>query len=203
MSEWLLFSICVVTLFLRQVPGLRAVSKRKKKSAPNAPTHTRPPPIDRIAAQRAQCRRNRDRNQPQQADLEDLAPAPVAMGGQGGNIPDSDGEDIQPDNNLEGLPIPNGEDDLGDEEEPVANSRRHQNLPPNIDSDVERLEPEEREEEEEASRRYQGEEQERERIAEREKCQNLPRSIPRVTLTLKPNPALPQPLATANNIVSH
>ncbi len=154
----------MITPFLRQVPGLRAVSKRKKKSAPNAPTHTRPPPIDRIAAQRAQRRHNRDGSQPQQANL---ASAPIVMGDQGGNIPD---EDIQPDNNLEDLPIPNAEDV---------------------------------EEEEEASRRYQGEEQERARVDEREKRQNVPRPIPRVTLTLKSNPARPQPLATANNIVSH
>ena len=158
----------MITPFLRQVPGLRAVSKRKKKSAPNAPTHTRPPPIDRIAAQRTQRRHNRDGSQPQQANL---ASAPIVMGDKGGNIPE---EDIQPDNNLEDLPIPNAED-------------------------VE----EEEEEEEEASRRYQGEEQERARVDEREKRQNVPRPIPRVTLTLKSNPARPQPLATANNIVSH
>ncbi len=160
----------MITPFLRQVPGLRAVSKRKKKSAPNAPTHTRPPPIDRIAAQRAQRRHNRDSSQPQQVNL---ASAPIVMGDQGGNIPD---EDIQPDNNLEDLPIPNAEDVEEEEEE---------------------------EEEEEASHRYQGEEQERARVDEREKRQNVPRPIPRVTLTLKSNPARPQPLATANNIVSH
>jgi len=125
------------------------------------------------------------------------------MGDQGGNI--ADGEDIQPDNDLEGLPLPNAEDDLGDglgEPQAVVNSRRRRNLPPNSD-----VEHEERDEGEEASRRYQGEEQERERIAEREKRQNLPRPIPRVTFTLKPKPALPpQPqalLLATENIVSH
>ena len=63
----------MILLFLRQVPGLRAVSKRKKKSTPNAPTRTRPPPIERIAAQRARReaarKHNPDGNHPQQADL--------------------------------------------------------------------------------------------------------------------------------------
>jgi hypothetical protein len=68
-----LFSISVILLFLRQVSGLRAASKRKKKSIPNAPTRTRPPPIDRIAAQRARREAARKHspggNHPQQADL--------------------------------------------------------------------------------------------------------------------------------------
>lgn len=73
----------MILLFLRQVPGLRAVSKRKKKSTPNAPTRTRPPPIDRIAAQRARREAAHKHNlDGQQADF---APA------QGRNIqPDDD-----------------------------------------------------------------------------------------------------------------
>ncbi len=77
------YSISMILLFLRQIPGLCVVSKQKKKSAPNAPTRTRPPPIERIAAQRAQRRSNPE----QQADP-DLAPA--------SNISQADGENIQP-----------------------------------------------------------------------------------------------------------
>lgn len=42
---------------LRQVPGLRMISGRKKKKGPlNVPKPARPPPMERIATQRAQRR---------------------------------------------------------------------------------------------------------------------------------------------------
>jgi hypothetical protein len=175
----------VLLLFLRQVPGLRAVSKRKKKSGPNAPTRRRPLPIDRIATQRARrkaaLKHNPDGNQPQQADL---APAPgsIAVGDQSGNI--------QPDDNLEwddqGSPLPDAADDLYDRPAVAWH--------------------EEREEEEEANHRHRGEEQEQARIRNNwNPSPVVPQPIPGVTLTLGTSHAPPlsrQPLEMANVVVS-
>jgi hypothetical protein len=115
-SDNYFFSTGVLLLFLRQVPGLRAISKRKKKSGLNAPTRRRPPPIDRIATQRARrkaaLKHNPDGNQPQQADLAP-APGPIPVGDKSGNI--------QLNDNLErddqGSPLPDAADDFYEEEE--------------------------------------------------------------------------------------
>ena len=133
----------MIPLFLRQVPGLRAISKGKKKSAPNAPTRTRPPPIDRIAAQRARRSEAARQHNPEgnQAD-----PGPISIGNQG--------RSIQPDDNLE-------REDQGSLPPPpdVADDFYYDTGRAEESSHEERDEEEEEEEEEEGNRRYQVEEQ--------------------------------------------
>jgi hypothetical protein len=139
---------------LRQVPGLRMISGGKKKKGPiNVPKPTRPPPIEPIAAQRAQRR----------ALQIDPAPAPLspAQNQDGNFIPAtfSNDDPIVPRLRARRRHIMLPESDIEVDEENLHLGREAE---PGLQREDEGgLEREEREEEEELACRHSAEEQKR------------------------------------------